>query len=77
LRAEHGIRAGAGAVGLEFAVIEDVPQQIEVLNHGSRNLTANGLKDTQKPGTPGLWAASIRKIPLARMARSRESYGFT
>ena len=33
LRAEHGISAGAGAVGLELAVFEHVPQQIEVLNH--------------------------------------------
>jgi hypothetical protein len=33
LRAENGKRARAGAVGLELAVIEDVPEQIEVLNH--------------------------------------------
>jgi hypothetical protein len=33
LRAKHGIRAGAGAVGLELAVFKDMPQQIEVLNH--------------------------------------------
>jgi hypothetical protein len=39
LRAEHGIRAGARAVGLEFAMFEDVPQQIEVLNHRGKNLT--------------------------------------
>jgi hypothetical protein len=37
LRAEHGAGAGAGAVGLEFAVFEDVPQQIEVLNHRRKN----------------------------------------
>jgi hypothetical protein len=33
LRAENGKRARARAVGLEFSVFEDVPQQIEVLNH--------------------------------------------
>ena len=33
LRAEHGECARAGAVSLELAVFEDVPQQIEVLNH--------------------------------------------
>ena len=33
LRAEHGIGAGARAVGLELAVFEDVSQQIEVLSH--------------------------------------------
>jgi len=33
LRAENGIRAGAGAVGFELAVFQHVPQQIEVLNH--------------------------------------------
>jgi hypothetical protein len=39
LRAKHGIRARARAVGLELSVIEDVPQQIEVLNHRGKNLT--------------------------------------
>jgi len=36
LRAEQGISAGAGAVGLELAVIEDVPEQIEILNHAEK-----------------------------------------
>jgi hypothetical protein len=35
LRAENGKRARARAVGLELAVLEDVPEQIEVLNHRS------------------------------------------
>ena len=48
LRAEHGIRAGAGAVGLEFAVFQDVPQQIEVLNHRGKNLTTKHAKDTKR-----------------------------
>ena len=48
LRAEHGIRAGAGAVGLELAVFEDVPQQIEVLNHRGKNLTTKHTKDTKE-----------------------------
>jgi hypothetical protein len=39
LRAEDGKRAGASAVGLELAVVKDVPQQIEVLNHRGKNLT--------------------------------------
>jgi hypothetical protein len=39
LRAEHGKRARARAVGLELPVVEDVPQQIEVLNHRAKNLT--------------------------------------
>src|SRR4029077_11910394 len=33
LRAEYGIRARACTVGLELAMFENVPQQIEVLNH--------------------------------------------
>ena len=48
LRAEHGIRAGAGAVGLEFSVLQDVPQQIEVLNHRGENLTTKDTKDTKR-----------------------------
>jgi hypothetical protein len=48
LRAKHGIRAGARAVGLELAVFEDVPQQIEVLNHRGVNLTAKPAKDTKR-----------------------------
>jgi hypothetical protein len=44
LRAENGKRARAGAVGLELAVFEDVPQQIEVLNHCGKNLTTNDSK---------------------------------
>ena len=39
LGAKYGIRAGTGAVGLEFSVVKDVPQQIEVLNHSGINLT--------------------------------------
>lgn len=45
LRAEDGIGAGAGAVGLELSVFEDVPEQIEILNHRGKNLTT---KDTQE-----------------------------
>ena len=37
LRAEHGIRARAGAVGLELAVLQNVAEQIEILNHAGRN----------------------------------------
>ena len=48
LRAEHGIRARAGAVGLEFSVFENVPQQIEVLNHRGENLTTKHTKDTKR-----------------------------
>ena len=33
LCAEDGIGAGAGAVGLELSVFEDVLEQIEILNH--------------------------------------------
>jgi hypothetical protein len=44
LRAENGKRACAGAVGLELPVFEDVPEQIEVLNHRGKNLTTNGAK---------------------------------
>ena len=33
LRAEHRIRAGSGAVGLEFAAFQNQPEQIEILNH--------------------------------------------
>ena len=42
------IRARAGAVGLELAVFEDVPQQIEVLNHRGENLTTKDTKDTKR-----------------------------
>ena len=48
LRAKHGVRASAGAVGLEPAFFQDVPQQIEVLNHREENLTTKGTKDTKK-----------------------------
>ena len=48
LRAEHGKRAGAGAVGLELAVFQDVPQQIEVLNHRGKNLTTKRTKEKKK-----------------------------
>jgi hypothetical protein len=44
LRAEQGISAGAGAVGLELAVFEDMPEQIEVLNHLGKNLTTKRAK---------------------------------
>jgi hypothetical protein len=33
LRAEHGISARARAVGLELAVVEDMPEQIVIRNH--------------------------------------------
>jgi hypothetical protein len=48
LRAKHGIRAGARAVGLEFSALQNVPQQIEVLNHRGGNLTTKDTKDTKK-----------------------------
>jgi len=48
LRAEHGIRAGARAVGLGFSVFKDVPQQIEVLESLRGNLTTKGTKDTKR-----------------------------
>ena len=48
LRAEHGIRAGAGAVGLEFSVFQNVPQQIKVLNHRGENLTTKHTKHTKR-----------------------------
>jgi hypothetical protein len=48
LCAEDGIGAGAGAVGLELAVFEDVPEQIEVLNHRGKNLTTKDTKDTKR-----------------------------
>jgi hypothetical protein len=47
LRAENGKRARAGAVGLELAVIEDVPEQIEVLNHRGKNLTTNRAREKE------------------------------
>ena len=48
LRAEHGIRAGARAVGLELSALQNVPQQIEVLNHRGGNLTAKYMKYTKR-----------------------------
>ena len=48
LRAEHGERARAGAVGLGLSVLEDVPQQIEVLSHRGENLTTKHTKDTKR-----------------------------
>ena len=33
LRAEHGIRAGAGAVGLETAPLQNMLQEFQVLSH--------------------------------------------
>ena len=41
LRAEQGIGAGARAVRFELPVVEDVPEQIEVLNHAKKNLDTN------------------------------------
>jgi hypothetical protein len=48
LRAEHGIGAGAGAVGLELSVLQNLSQQIEVLNHRGEKLTTKGTKDTKR-----------------------------
>jgi hypothetical protein len=48
LCAEHGIRAGARAVSLELSALQNVPQQIEVLNHRGENLTAKDTKDTKR-----------------------------
>ena len=48
LHAEHGIRARTGAVGLGLSVFQDVPQQIEVLNHRGENLTTKHTKDTKR-----------------------------
>jgi hypothetical protein len=45
LGAEHGIGAGTGAVGLEFSVVEHMPQQMEVLNHRWENLTTKDTKN--------------------------------
>jgi len=45
LRAENGKRARARAVGLELSVIEDVPEQIEVLNHRGKNLTTKRARE--------------------------------
>ena len=47
LGAEHGISAGAGAVGLELAMFEDVPEQIEVLNHRGKNLTTKRAREKE------------------------------
>ena len=47
LCAENGKRARAGAVGLELAVFEDVPQQIEVLNHRGENLTTKRAREKE------------------------------
>jgi hypothetical protein len=44
LRAKQGIRARAGAVGLELAVIKHLPEQIEVLNHRGKKLSTKHLK---------------------------------
>jgi hypothetical protein len=48
LGAKHGIRAGARAVGLELSMFEDMPQQIEVLNHRGENLTTKDAKYTKR-----------------------------
>jgi hypothetical protein len=47
LRAENGKRAGARAVSLELAVFEDVPEQIEVLNHRGKNLTTKRAREKE------------------------------
>jgi hypothetical protein len=47
LSTEHGIRTGAGAVSLEFSVFEDVPQQIEILNHRGGNLTTKRAQEKE------------------------------
>ena len=47
LRAEHGIRARAGAVGLGFSVLQNVSQQIEILNHRGENLTTKSAKEKE------------------------------
>jgi hypothetical protein len=48
LCAKHGKRAGARAVGLGLSVLQNVPQQIEVLNHRGENLTTKHTKDTKR-----------------------------
>jgi hypothetical protein len=48
LRTEYGISARARAVGLKFAMFKDLPQQIEVLNHSGKNLTAECAKYTKR-----------------------------
>jgi hypothetical protein len=45
LRAENGKGACASAVSLELSVFEDVPQQIEVLNHRGKNLTTKRARE--------------------------------
>jgi hypothetical protein len=52
LRPKHGKRAGTGAVGLGFSVLQNVSQQIEVLNHRGENLTAKYAKDTKRKFRP-------------------------
>jgi hypothetical protein len=47
LRPEHRMGACAGAVGLEFSVFQNVPQQIEVLNHRGENLTTKSAKEKE------------------------------
>ncbi len=47
LRAENGKRARARAVGLELAVIKDVPEQIKVLNHRGKNLTTKRAREKE------------------------------
>ena len=47
LCAEDGIGAGAGAVGLELSMFEDVPQQIEVLNHRGKSLTTKCAREKE------------------------------
>jgi len=47
LRAKHGKRTRAGAVGLEPTVFEDLPQQIEVLNHRWKKLTTKHAQEKE------------------------------
>ena len=60
LRAENGISARARAVGLEFSVVKDVAQQIEILSHCRKKLIMNGTKDTKKKIMQSQGANSIR-----------------
>jgi hypothetical protein len=45
LRTKDGIRAGPRAVALEFSLFKHVPQQIEILNHRVKNLTAKCARE--------------------------------
>jgi len=47
LRAEQRISSRAGAVGFELSVFENVPEQIEVLNHRGKNLTMKSAREKE------------------------------